>query len=401
MKKILSINAGSSSLKFQLIEMPTEKVLAKGLMERIGLKNSVLNIDYQDGRHEKSYRQIKNIANHPEAVKLLFHFLNKFRMMNDERDIIGVGHRVAAGGELFQESTLITDEVIHQIESLNEYAPLHNPAQATVIRAFRKILPDTLMVAVFDSSFHTTLPEHHYLYSIPYEYYEKYKIRKYGAHGTSHQYVAKRAAELLERPIEQLKLITCHLGNGASITAVDKGESVDTSMSFTPLAGLTMGTRSGDVDSSVIPFLMEKLELKDVNEVMDIFNKKSGLLGISGISSDMRDIQEAANRGNHRAELALKIFVNRVQKYIGSYIATMNGVDAIVFTAGIGENSPTIRQEIMEGMSWFGIEIDSEKNNTRAEAIVSTAHSKVAVLNIPTNEEIEIAREVQRLSKEA
>src|SRR5699024_4642449 len=247
---------------------------------------------------------------------------------------MGVGHRVAAGGEVFYDSTRIVDETIDQIESLNEYAPLHNPAQVKVIRAFRKILPDTLMVAIFDTSFHTTIPEYNYLYSIPYKFYEDYKIRKYGFHGTSHRYVANRASDLLNHSIENLKMITCHLGNGASITAVDGGKSIDTSMGFTPLAGVTMGTRSGDVDPSILPFIMDKLEIKDVNQAIDILNKRSGLLGISGVSSDMRELQEASSNGNSRAKLAIDIFVNRIQKYIGSYIAEMNGVDAVVFTAG-------------------------------------------------------------------
>ena len=401
MRKILSVNAGSSSLKFQLIEMPNEKLLAKGLVERIGLKNSVLTIDYLEEESEKNYTETQDIEDHQKAVELLFGLLDQLEVITDYQEIKGVGHRVAAGGESFEDSTRITDEVIDEIESLNEYAPLHNPAQVAVIRAFRKILPETVMVAVFDTSFHATVPEHNYLYSIPYHFYEDYKIRKYGFHGTSHRYVANRAAEMIDQPIEDLKIITCHLGNGASITAVNAGKSVDTSMGFTPLAGVTMGTRSGDIDPAILPFIMEKLEIKNINESIDILNKQSGLLGISGVSSDMRELEEAAANGNSRAELAIEIFVNRIQKYIGSYIAEMNGVDAIVFTAGIGENSSSIREKIIEGISWFGIDLEPEKNETRKEATISSETSKITVLNVPTNEEIEIARDVEKIAKES
>lgn len=400
MTKTLSVNAGSSSLKFQLIEMPNERILAKGLIERIGLNASALTIDYLAQGKEKSYTETQDIKNHEKAVELLFGLLERLEIVKDYNTIMGVGHRVAAGGELFNDSTRIVDETINQIESLNEYAPLHNPAQVNVIRAFRKILPDTLMVAIFDTSFHTTIPEYNYLYSIPYKFYEDYKIRKYGFHGTSHRYVANRASDLLNHSIENLKIITCHLGNGASITAVDGGKSKDTSMGFTPLAGMTMGTRSGDVDPSILPFIMDKLEIKDVNQAIDILNKRSGLLGISGVSSDMRELQEASSNGNSRAKLAIDVFVNRIQKYIGSYIAEMNGVDAVVFTAGIGENSPAIREKIIEGISWFGVELDQEKNDTRQEAVISSKHSKIKVLNIPTNEEIEIARDIIRIANE-
>ena len=266
------------------------------------------------------------------------------------------------------------------------------------MRAFKHILPDITSVAVFDTSFHTTMPKKAYLYSIPMEYYKKFKARKYGAHGTSHRYVSRRAAEMLGKPIEELKIITCHLGNGASITAVDGGKSVDTSMGFTPLAGVTMGTRSGDIDASLVAFLMNKLNITDVNEMVDILNKKSGLLGLSGVSSDMRDV-EAASATNEDAKVAVEIFVDRVQKYIGQYVAVMNGVDAIVFTAGIGENSKSIRSRIINGLTWFGCDIDPERNDTRSEAIISSEGAKVTVLNIPTNEEVEIARDIERLRK--
>lgn len=399
MNKTLSINAGSSSLKFQLYEMPEEKVMAKGLIERIGMSNSEVTIKYLQSGKEEKFSKVTELKSHEEAVELLVNQFNQLGIITDFSEIRGIGHRVAQGGEQFPDSVEITDEVIEQIESLGALAPLHNPPQAKVIRTFSEMLPDTLMVAVFDTSFHSTLPPESYLYSIPYEYYETYRVRKYGFHGTSHKYVAEQAARMMDRSIEDLKIITCHLGNGASVTAVEGGRSVDTSMGFTPLAGLTMGTRSGDVDASIIPFLMDKLDMKDVNEMIDVLNSKSGILGISGVSSDMRDVEAAAEDGNKRAVLALDIFVRRVQQYIGSYISTMNGVDAIVFTAGIGENAPNIRQSIIEGISWFGAELDEEKNDTRSEAIISKDDASVKVLNIPTNEEIEIARQVERLAE--
>ncbi|MER2064626.1 MAG: acetate kinase, partial [Alkalibacterium sp.] len=306
---------------------------------------------------------------------------------------------VVAGGEIFKDSALVTDEVVEQIESLSEFAPLHNPANATGIKAFRKILPDITSVAVFDTSFHQTMPKVNYLYSIPMEYYEKHNARKYGAHGTSHKYVAQQAAEMLDKPIEDLKIITCHLGNGASITAVDGGKSVDTSMGFTPLAGVTMGTRSGDIDASLLPFLMEKEGIKTINDMIYILNNESGLKGLSGISSDMRDLEDA-EATNERAALALRIFEDRVIKYIGSYAATMNGVDAIVFTAGIGENGVETRENIINGVSFLGVNIDEEKNNVRGKLrFISTDDSKVKALLIPTDELLMIARDVQKLSK--
>ncbi|HZK47322.1 MAG TPA: acetate kinase, partial [Atopostipes sp.] len=311
-----------------------------------------------------------------------------------------VGHRVVAGGEIFKESVLVTDEVMADIESLFELAPLHNPANLTGIKAFKNVLPDITSVAVFDTSFHQTMPAENYLYSLPYEYYENYDARKYGAHGTSHQYVAERAAEILDKDYEDLKIITLHLGNGASITAVENGESIDTSMGFTPLGGLTMGTRSGDLDPSLVPYLMEKLKLTDVQDLVDIFNNESGLLGISGVSSDMRDIEAAAEEGNKRAVLALKIFEDRVRNFIGQYIVKMKGVDVLVFTAGIGENAPETRANIIENLEFMGIKLDQEKNNVRGEErIISTDDSTATILLIPTDEELVIARDVERLSK--
>lgn len=393
MSKTFAINAGSSSLKYQLYAMPEEKVIAKGVVEKIGLEDSIFSLKFNGEKFET----IETISDHKRAVEMLFNALEEHNVISDLTEITGVGHRVVAGGEYFKESTVITDDVVKKIEELSEFAPLHNPAEAQVIRIMQEKLPHATMVAVFDTSFHTSMPPVNYLYSLPYEYYEDFKIRKYGAHGTSHDYVAHRAAEMLDKDIKDLKIITCHLGNGASITAVDGGKSVDTSMGFTPLAGLQMGTRTGDIDVSIIPFLMDKLNITDVDEMINIFNKKSGTLGVSGVSSDMRDVEDVAEAGNERAQLALDMFNNRVQKYIGQYIAVMNGVDVIVFTAGIGENSKETRRDIMKGISWFGGIIDDAKNDTRDEAIISADDSKITIINIPTDEELKICRDVERL----
>lgn len=393
MSKTIAINAGSSSLKWKLFTMPEESVLASGIVERIGLNDSIFTIKYNDG---EKFEQVVDIADHEVAVEMLLEQLKELNILSDFNEITGVGHRVVAGGEIFKDSALVTDEVINQIEELSEFAPLHNPANATGIKAFRKILPDITSVAVFDTSFHQTMPKVNYLYSIPMEYYEKHNARKYGAHGTSHKYVAERAAELLGKPIEDTKIITCHLGNGASITAVDGGKSVDTSMGFTPLAGVTMGTRSGDIDPSLLPFLMEKEGIESINDMIYILNNESGLKGLSGISSDMRDLEDA-EATNEKAELALRIFEDRVRKYIGSYAATMNGVDAIVFTAGIGENGSDTRKNVIDGLTFLGAEIDDEKNNVRGkEREISSDSSKVKVFLIPTDEEVMIARDVEK-----
>ncbi|AOA00189.1 MULTISPECIES: acetate/propionate family kinase [Carnobacterium] len=396
MSKTIAINAGSSSLKWQLFEMPSETVIAKGIVERIGLPESIFTIKYGEGQ---KFEEVLDINDHEFAVEMLLKQLLELNIIASFNEITGVGHRVVAGGEIFKDSALITDEVLGQIEDLSELAPLHNPANATGIRAFKKLLPEITSVAVFDTSFHTTMPKKSYLYSIPMKYYEDFAARKYGAHGTSHKFVSERAAEMLGRPLEELKLISCHLGNGASITAIDGGKSVDTSMGFTPLAGVTMGTRSGDIDPSLIAYLMGKLNITDINEFINILNKESGLLGLSEISSDMRDL-EVAQLTDDNANIALRIFADRIKKYIGSYIATMNGVDAIIFTAGIGENDIHMRKEIIDGITVFGCEMDAELNNVRSdERVISTADSKVKVLLIPTDEEVMIARDVERLSK--
>ena len=397
MSKTISINAGSSSVKWQLYSMPEEKVLAKGLIERIGLKDSISTVKF-DGRSE---RQTLDIADHTQAVKILLDDLKRFEIIQSYDEITGVGHRVVAGGEYFKESALVTDDVLEKIEELSLLAPLHNPANADGIRAFKEILPDITSVAVFDTSFHTTMPEKAYRYPLPTKYYTENKVRKYGAHGTSHEYVAHEAAKLLGKPIEELKLITCHIGNGASITAVDKGRSVDTSMGFTPLGGVMMGTRTGDIDPAIIPYLMQHTDdFNTPEDISRILNRESGLLGVSERSSDMRDIHEAMRAGDEKARLANEIFVDRIQKYIGQYLAVLNGADAIIFTAGIGENSVTIRKMVIEGISWFGCDVDPEKNFFGATGDISTEAAKVRVLVIPTDEELVIARDVERFKNQ-
>ncbi|GLF87769.1 MULTISPECIES: acetate kinase [Bacillus] len=394
MSKIIAINAGSSSLKFQLFDMPEENVLTKGLVERIGMDNSIFTISV-DGEKKT---EVTDIPDHAVAVKMLLEKLTEFHIIKDFNEIDGVGHRVVHGGEKFSDSVLLTDEVINDIDQLSELAPLHNPANVVGIKAFKQILPDVPAVAVFDTAFHQTMPEQSYLYSLPYDYYKNFGIRKYGFHGTSHKFVTERAAELLGRPLEELRLISCHLGNGASIAAVEGGKSIDTSMGFTPLAGVAMGTRSGNIDPALIPFIMEKTG-HTAEEVLSTLNKKSGLLGVSGLSSDLRDIEEATEEGNDRAEVALDIFASRIHKYIGSYAARMNGVDAIIFTAGIGENSSEVRARVLRGLEFMGVYWDPSLNNMRGEeAFISYPHSPVKVIVIPTNEEVMIARDVMRLA---
>ncbi|GGB03106.1 acetate kinase [Macrococcus hajekii] len=391
MKKIMAINAGSSSLKFQLFEMPEEKVLTKGLVERIGMKDSIFTISVNG----EKVTQTLDIKDHEQAVNMMLDEMKKHGIINDINDLDGTGHRVVQGGDLFPTSALVTDEVEKQIEELIELAPLHNGPNLMGIQAFRKMLPNIPHVAVFDTSFHSTMPESAFLYSTPYEYYTDYGIRKYGAHGTSHKYVSQRAAELMERPAEELKIITCHIGNGASITAVDGGKSVDTSMGFTPLAGVTMGTRTGDIDAAVIPFAMEKTGKSAEEIVMNVFNKQSGILGITGLSSDLRDVEEAAEAGNERAQLALDIYVDRIQKYIGQYTAVLKGLDAIVFTAGVGENSDVTRAQVLDNFKYLGVEYDPSLNDglRGKEAFINTEDSKVKVIVIPTEEEVMIARD--------
>lgn len=394
MPNILAINAGSSSLKFQLFSMPNEIVIAKGLIERIGLNEPIFTMTTSEER----IHMIEQVENHEQAVQLLMRMLIEKHVIHSLADIQGIGHRVVHGGEVYSDSVLVTDEVLAMLDELSELAPLHNPANVTGIRVFAKELPNIPAVAVFDTAFHQTMPESSYLYAIPYDYYEKYGIRKYGFHGTSHKYVANRAAELLNRPIETTRFISCHLGNGASIAAIHQGKSIDTSMGFTPLAGVTMGTRSGNIDPALIPYLMEKTG-KNAEDVLDVLNKKSGMLGVSGFSSDLRDIVAEASQGNDRAQLALDVFANRIHKYIGSYAARMNGVDAIVFTAGIGENSEVIREKVLTGLQFMGVYMDPDLNKLNGkEAFINHPHSPVKVIVIPTNEEIMIARDTMRIA---
>ncbi|MBZ5753364.1 acetate kinase [Metabacillus rhizolycopersici] len=393
MSKIIAINAGSSSLKFQLFEMPSEEVLTAGLVERIGLEKGVFTILVNG----EKVKETVDIPDHAAAVKMLLSKLTHFGIVESLNEIEGIGHRIVHGGEIFNHSVLITDETLQKIEELSDLAPLHNPANVVGIKAFKEVLPNVDAVAVFDTAFHQTMPERSFLYSLPYEYYEKYGIRKYGFHGTSHKYVSERAAELLGRPIEQLRLISCHLGNGASIAAIEGGKSIDTSMGFTPLAGVAMGTRSGNIDPALIPFIMEKTGQSEM-EVLDILNKKSGVLGISGLSSDLRDIEQAAKEGNVRAETALEVFASRIHKYIGSYAAQMSGVDAIIFTAGIGENSDIIRSRVLHGLEFMGVYWDPALNQVRGEErFISYPYSPVKVIIIPTNEEVMIARDVVQM----
>ncbi|WP_404444462.1 acetate kinase [Sutcliffiella horikoshii] len=394
MSKVIAINAGSSSLKFQLFEMPSENVVTKGLVERIGLNDAVFTISVNG----EKVTEITDIPEHGVAVKILLKKLIDLDIIQSFDEITGIGHRVVHGGEKFNDSVLITDEILGELEGLSELAPLHNPANIVGIKAFKEILPNIPAVAVFDTAFHQSMPEKSFLYSLPYEYYEDYGIRKYGFHGTSHKYVSERAAELLGRPVEQLRLISCHLGNGASIAAIEGGKSIDTSMGFTPLAGVAMGTRSGNIDPALIPFIMEKTG-KTADEVLEVLNKRSGILGVSGFSSDLRDIESAATEGNERAELALEVFAGRIHKYIGSYAARMYGVDAIIFTAGIGENSDVIRARVLQGLEFMGVYWDPALNKVRGkEAFINYPHSPVKVIIIPTNEEVMIARDVMKIA---
>ena len=394
--KILVLNSGSSSIKYQLFNMEDENVLMKGVVERIGIDDSFLEFENEAG---EEFKIESEIPDHSKGIELVIDSLldDANGVLNSMDEITAVGHRVVHGGEKFANSTLIDDEVIEQMEDVSDLAPLHNPPNLAGIKVCKDMMPETPQVGVFDTAFHQSMPEEAYMYAIPYEYYEKHDIRRYGFHGTSHKFVAKKAADLLNKDQKDAKVITCHLGNGASVAAVDGGESVDTSMGLTPLEGLVMGTRSGDIDPAIIPFLMKKEGL-DADEVDNILNKKSGLLGVSGVSNDSRDIKEAAQSGNERAELARKLFNYRVKKYIGAYAAAMGGVDAIVFTAGIGENSKAVRKDVMEDMEFLGIEIDEKANDVRGETReISTEDSRVKVFTIPTNEELVIARETEEI----
>lgn len=393
---ILVINCGSSSLKYQLIDMTNEDVLCKGLVERIGIEGSVLTHKING----EKFVVEEEMKDHKKALELVLEQLlhKDHGAIKSLDEISAVGHRVVHGGEKFNDSVVVNDEVISEIRACIELAPLHNPANIMGIEAIQELMKDTPNVVVFDTAFHQTMPMENYLYALPYEYYEKYAVRRYGFHGTSHNFVSKRAAEILGKKREDLRIITCHLGNGSSMAAIDHGKVIDTSMGLTPLEGVCMGTRSGDIDPAIIPFIMDKENL-DAQGISDMLNKKSGVLAISGVSSDFRDIEAEAEKGNKRAKVALDQFANRVRKYIGAYATQMGGVDVIVFTAGVGENSVEMREDIMSKLEFLGTKIDKEKNNVRGkEAIISTDDSKVVAITVPTNEELMIARDTLRLT---
>jgi len=393
---VLVINCGSSSLKYQLLNMDTEQLLVKGLCERIGIDGYL-----KHSRGDKTHEANIPMPDHEAAIQVVMDALvdKDHGALSSMADIHAIGHRVVHGGERFSDSVVVTDEVEQAIEDCCELAPLHNPPNLTGIRACKKIMPGVPQVAVFDTAFHATMPSKAYLYAIPYDLYERHKIRKYGFHGTSHKYVSMAAAELLGKPYDRLKIITCHLGNGSSVAAVDKGRSVDTSMGLTPLEGLAMGTRSGDIDPAVIPFIMQKEDMT-AQQVLDLLNKKSGMLGLSDVSSDFRDLADAETKGNPQAKTALDLFCYRVAGYVGSYAAAMNGVDAIVFTAGVGENDSNVRERICSYLGFLGVDIDDEKNASRGKAIdISKEGAKVRALAVPTNEELVIARDTKAALK--
>ena len=395
--KILVINAGSSSLKYQLINIETEEVLAKGNVERIGIQGGALT--HKAGG--KTFVIEKEIKDHTEAIQLVLNELidGEAGVIRSMDEIDAVGHRVVASGEAFKKTTLVTDEVMKTMDEIAELAPLHNPAAIKGVNACRAVMPDKKMALVFDTSFHATMPDYAYLYAIDYDDYKTYQVRKYGAHGTSHKYVSQAAADYLGKNSEDLKIITCHLGNGSSISAVKGGKCIDTSMGFTPLAGVPMGTRSGDIDAAAVEFLCNKKGM-DIHEALVYLNKKCGMLGVSGVSSDYRDLTAAAKEGNYRAQLALNMFTYACKKYVGAYMAALGGLDAVVFTAGVGENTPHIRASVLADMQAFGIEIDAKKNEYKNDGAIheiSADASKVKVLVIPTNEELVIARETAAL----
>lgn len=396
--KTLVINCGSSSLKYQLIDMSTEECMVQGLVERIGIEGSILT---QKVEGKDKYIINTNIKDHKDAIKLVLEALvdSIHGVIKSMDEISAVGHRVVHGGEKYSDSVLIDDEVLKSIKDCIVLAPLHNPPNVIGIEACKELMPNTPMVAVFDTAFHQTMPKHAYICPVPYELYEKYGVRKYGFHGTSHKYVSYKVAETMGKDIKDLKIITCHLGNGCSLAAVKNGKSVDTSMGFTPLAGVMMGTRSGSIDPSVISFLIEQHGYT-IEQIDELLNKKSGILGISGVSSDFRDVLEAAESGNERAKLALEIFYYKVRTQIAAYAGAMGGVDVIVFTAGIGENSSITRREILKGLEFFGFTINNEKNELRGKIQeISNEDSRVKVYVVPTNEELMIARDTAKLVK--
>lgn len=398
--KILVLNCGSSSIKYKLYDMDDESVLAQGGVERIGLDNAFLKLTLPNG--EKKIL-MHDMPDHKEGVNFVFQTLlsEEYGAIKSLDEIDAVGHRIVQGGDLFEKSCLVNEGVEAGIESLCDLAPVHNAGHLKGIRAVDHLMPEVPQVTVFDNAFHSTMPAHAYLYAVPYELYEKYHVRRYGFHGTSHRYVSHRVAELMGKDIKDLKIITCHIGNGASVAAIKDGKVIDTSMGLTPLAGVMMGSRSGDIDPSAVTYIMDKLNLKP-QEMADFLNKKSGVLGITGISSDMRDIEEAASKGNERAQLALRMYNYRIKKYIGSYAAAMGGVDVIVWTAGVGENQISTRMEACSGLEFLGVKMDAEANNCRGEEkLISAPDSKVQVWVVPTDEEIVIARDTMELVKKS
>ncbi len=398
--KILVLNCGSSSIKYKLYNMDDESVLAQGGVERIGLDNAFLKLTLPNG--EKKIL-MHDMPDHKEGVNFVFQTLlsEEYGAIKSLDEIDAVGHRIVQGGDLFEKSCLVNEGVEAGIESLCDLAPVHNAGHLKGIRAVDHLMPNVPQVTVFDNAFHSTMPAHAYLYAVPYELYEKYHVRRYGFHGTSHRYVSHRVAELMGKDIKDLKIITCHIGNGASVAAIKDGKVIDTSMGLTPLAGVMMGSRSGDIDPSAVTYIMDKLHLQP-QEMADFLNKKSGVLGITGISSDMRDIEEAAKNGNERAQLALRMYNYRIKKYIGSYAAAMGGVDVIVWTAGVGENQISTRMEACSGLEFLGVKMDAEANNCRGEEkLISAPDSKVQVWVVPTDEEIVIARDTMELVKKS
>lgn len=391
MEKTLIINSGSSSLKFKLFGLPNETVLASGLIDRIGIDDSSVTIKFAGEKYCKKLP----IADHKVAVDLLLKLLVELGLVTTLDEITAVGHRVVAGGEYFDHSVIIDETVMEKIAELSELARLHNPANLLGIEVFKKQLPNALAVASFDTAYHHTMPAKNYLYSVPYEWYEKYGVRRYGAHGISHEYVARQTAALLKRPLAEIKLITCHLGAGSSLCAIKDGHSFDTTMGFTPLTGVTMATRSGDVDAELVTYMMKKLKLTDPDEMIALLTRKSGLLGISGLSSDMRDILAAKDQGDVRSALAVTLFVKNIVRYIGQYYVEMQGLDALTFTAGIGENSPVIRQLICDELAFMGVKLDPQANEKGGEALLSTPASTIKVLCVPTDEELMILRDIE------
>lgn len=392
-RKVLIVNSGSSTLKFKLFLMPTEEVIAQGMVDRLGLDQSTFTMTY----HGHQYQSQQNIPTHAAAVELLVNQLEKQQVINTITDLSGVGHRVVSGGPYFQDSTVIEATNLQQLDKLNEFAPLHNPAELKGIEAFAQMLPDVPQVAVFDTTFYQNLPRVNQVYSIPLEYEKKYGARHYGAHGTSHNYVSHEAARFLQQGYQKLKIISMHIGSGVSITAIQDGQAIDTSMGFTPISGVTMSSRAGDIDISLVAFLMEKLHLTNIQDMIQILNNESGLKGLSGISPDMRDLI-AVKDTNPRAKLAIDVFINRIVKYVGSYLAEMNGADVFIFTAGVGENNAAIRKAILQNFAYLGVHVDDQANEQGSgERIITTSDSAITALMVPTNEELVIAREFMRL----